>query len=57
LKIWSEQGPEGDRWENTIWLAPERVQPGEIEGTIVFQTNDPEVPKLQVPVNGIILDQ
>ena len=57
LKIESEQGPLGDRWENTIWLDPERVQPGEIKGTIFIETNDPEVPKLEVPVTGILLDR
>ena len=57
LKIESEQGPEGDRWENTIWLDSERVQPGEIKGTIVIVTNDPEVPKLEVPVTGVILEK
>jgi hypothetical protein len=57
LKIESEQGPAGDRWENTIWLDSERVQPGEFEGTIFIETNDPEMPKLEVPVTGILLKQ
>jgi hypothetical protein len=57
LKIDSEQGPDGDRWENTLWLDSERVQPGEIDGTIFIETNDPEVPKLEVPVSGVLLDK
>jgi hypothetical protein len=57
LKIESEQGPAGDRWENTLWLDPERVQPGEFKGTIFVETNDPGVPKLEVPVSGLLLDQ
>lgn len=57
LNIESEPGPQGDRWENTIWLDPDRVQPGEIEGTIFIETNDPEVPLLEVPVTGILLDK
>jgi hypothetical protein len=57
LKIESEQGPQGDRWENTIWLDPERVQPGDIKGTIFIETNDPDVPKLEVPVTGKLLDK
>jgi hypothetical protein len=57
LKIESEQGPEGDRWENTIWLDSERVQAGEFKGTIVIETNDPEVPKLEVPVTGRLLEK
>ena len=57
LEIESEQGPEGDRWENTIRLDPKRVQAGEISGTIFIETNDPDVPQLQVPVTGLLLDQ
>lgn len=57
LKIESEQGPQGDRWENTIRLDPEGVQPGEIHGTIFIETNDPDVPKLEVPVTGRLLDR
>jgi len=57
LNIKSEQGPQGDRWENTLWLDPERVQPGDFSGTIVIETNDPEVPKLEVPVSGVLLDK
>ena len=56
LKIESEPGPQGDRWENTIRLDHERVQPGEIDGTIFIVTNDPEVPRLEVPVTGMLLD-
>jgi hypothetical protein len=57
LKIESKQGPEGDRWENTIWLDPQNVQAGEFNGTIVIETNDAEVPKLEVPVTGVLLDK
>ena len=57
LNIESQPGPQGDRWENTIWLDPDRVQPGEIEGTIFIETNDPEVPRLEVPVTGTLLDE
>lgn len=57
LEIESKQGPEDDRWENTIRLDPERVRAGEINGTIFIETNDPEVPELEVPVTGLLLDQ
>jgi hypothetical protein len=57
LEIDSEQGPQGDRWENTIRLDSEHVQPGDINGTIFIKTNDPAVPKLEVPVTGLLLDQ
>jgi hypothetical protein len=55
LNIKSEQRPQGDRWENTLWLDPERVQPGDFIGTIVIATNDSEVPKQEVPVSGALL--
>ncbi len=56
LKIESEQGPKGDRWENTIWFDPERVEVGEVNGKIIIETNDPKVPRLEVPVTGGLLD-
>ena len=55
LKISSERGPKGDRYENTIWIDPDLAQPGEIKGTIVVETNDPDIPKLSVPVSGNLL--
>ncbi|MBK5291869.1 MAG: hypothetical protein JJE04_09370 [Acidobacteriia bacterium] len=55
LKIESELGPKGDQWENTIWLDAERAEPGEIKGTIFIETNDPDIPKLSVPVTGRLL--
>jgi len=55
LKISSERGPKGDRYENTIWIDPDLAQPGEIKGNIIIETNDPEIPKLTVPVTGRLL--
>jgi hypothetical protein len=52
LKITSERGPKGDRYENTIWFDPELAQPGDIKGNIIIETNEPEVPRLLVPVTG-----
>lgn len=52
LKINSEQGPKGDRWENTIWFDPEKATAGEIQGKIFIETNDPDMPRLEVPVWG-----
>ncbi len=52
LKISSERGPKGDRYENTIWIDPDLAQPGEIKGNIIIKTNDPDFPKLTVPVWG-----
>ncbi len=54
LKISSERGPKGDRYENTIWIDPDLAQPGEIKGSIIIKTNDPDFPKLAVPVTGIL---
>lgn len=55
LKVDSERGPQGDQWENWVWLDPERAEPGEIAGTIFIETNDPDFPKLSVPVTGNLL--
>jgi len=52
LKISSERGPKGDRYENTIWFDPELARPGDIKGNIIIETNEPEVPRLVVPVTG-----
>ena len=52
LKISSERGPKGDRYENTIWIDPDLAQPGQIKGNIIIKTNDPDFPKLTVPVTG-----
>ena len=55
LKISSERGPQGDRYENAIWIDPDLAQPGEIKGHIIIETNDPDIPKLSVPVTGRLL--
>ena len=52
LKFSSERGPRGDQYENTIWIDPELAKPGQIKGNIIIETNDPEFPKLTVPVWG-----
>ncbi len=52
LKVDSRRGPNGDQWENWLWLDPERAQPGDIKGTIFIETNDADIPKLSVPVTG-----
>jgi len=52
LKISSERGPKGDRYENTIWIDPDLAKPGQIKGNIIIKTNDPDIPNLTVPVTG-----
>jgi hypothetical protein len=55
LKFDSELGPNGDQWENSVWIDPEQAAPGEIKGSIFIETNDPEIPRLVVPVTGKLL--
>ena len=55
LKIESARGPKGDQWETWIWPDPDRIEPGEIKGTISVETNDPDIPKLSVPITGNLL--
>lgn len=51
-----ERGPDGDRYQMTLTLIPEKVKPGKIEGTVTIKTNDEEFPVLGVRVTGYILD-
>jgi hypothetical protein len=55
LRFASELGPNGDQWENSVWIDPEQATPGEIKGSIFIETNDPEIPRLIVPVTGKLL--
>ena len=55
LDIGTERGPLGDRWQTTISLKRERLQPGPFRGTIFVETNDSEFPRLRVPVTGFLL--
>ena len=56
LAIASERGPKGDRWQATVTLERSAAAAGPIEGDIVIETNDPEFPRLVVPVKGSIVD-
>ena len=47
--------PFQDRYQITVSVLPERLQPGPIRGSIIIKTNDPEFPQLVVPVEGAIL--
>ena len=55
LRFDSELGPNGDQWENSVWIDPEQAKPGEINGSIFIETNDREIPRLVVPVTGRLL--
>ena len=52
----SERGPDGDRFQLTLFLIPEKVVPGKIEGVVKIKTNDEEFSVLEVPVSGHVLD-
>jgi uncharacterized protein DUF1573 len=55
LDIHAARGPLGDRWQLTITLKRESLKPGRIAGSIFIQTNDPEFPRLRVPVSGLVI--
>jgi hypothetical protein len=58
LEIKAEPGPKGDRHQLTISLNPRvELKPGVIHGSLFIETNDPEFPRLSVPVSGGILDR
>jgi hypothetical protein len=57
LRLDSERGPNGDRYQLTLTLIPEKVVPGKIEGVVSIKTNDKEFSVLEVPVSGYILDR
>lgn len=56
LRLETERGPSGDRYQTTVALVPEVVRAGPIQGTIVVDTNDVEFPRLVVPVAGSLLE-
>ncbi len=56
LKLKTERGDQGDRYEVTVTLSQEKLEPGRIQGAIVIETNDPEFPSLTVPVSGYVLE-
>ncbi|HKA01317.1 MAG TPA: DUF1573 domain-containing protein, partial [Candidatus Solibacter sp.] len=56
LVVQTERGPQGDRYQNTVKLLREKLQPGPFRGSLLIKTNDVEFPSLVVPVTGEILD-
>jgi hypothetical protein len=57
LVLTSDRGPLGDRYQVTVRLAAERIRVGALRGSIFIETNDPEIPRLTVPVSGQILSR
>lgn len=56
VNIESERGPNGDRYQLTLTLIPEKVVPGKIEGLVMIKTNDNRIKTLEIPVSGHILN-
>ena len=57
VRLQSERGPNGDRFQLTVSLIPEKAQAGSFSGSINIKTNDIEIPELVIPVTGSILTQ
>ena len=56
VKLESERGPDGDRYQLTLTLMPEKIISGKIKGVVRISTNDEIIELLEVPVSGYILD-
>jgi hypothetical protein len=54
IALESERGPEGDRYQLTLTLIPEKVISGKVEGVVRISTNDEEFSEIEVPVSGHI---
>jgi Protein of unknown function (DUF1573) len=54
LRLTAESGPAGDRWQATVTLQPAVITAGPIRGSIIIETNDPEFPRITVPVTGAV---
>jgi hypothetical protein len=52
-----EAGPKGDRYQATLTLAHDKLRSGVIKGLVFVETNDPDFPKLAVPVTGRIFER
>jgi len=55
IKLTSERGPAGDRYQITLSLIPEKVVGGEFSGTLRVETNDERYKVLNVQISGQIL--
>lgn len=56
INLASERGPDGDRYQITVSLIPEKVVSGEFSGTLRIETNDKDYRVLIVQISGHILD-
>ena len=55
LAIAAARGPRGDRWQAVLKLDRAAVVPGVIRGALRIDTNDPDFPRLVIPVRGEIV--
>jgi hypothetical protein len=56
LNLKWERGTTGDRYQAKITLIPAKIPLGPIKGSIFVDTNDPQFPRLIVPVYGQIIE-
>jgi len=54
LQLSTFQAELKDRCEIRVGLVPEKVKPGPVNGSIVILSNDPEFPRLTIPVKAVI---
>lgn len=54
LRVTSERDSRGGYYVIHLLLVREKLRPGQIKGSIILETNDPEFRKLEVPVTGSI---
>ena len=55
LNLKWERGPLGDRYHAKITLTAGKISLGAVKGSIFVDTNDPQFPRLTVPVSGQIV--
>jgi len=55
LSVSAVRGPRGDRFQATLTYSPAALAPGPVTATLIIETNDPEFPRLEVPVRGTVL--
>lgn len=44
----------GDRYQIEVRVIPEKLEAGKYKGSILIVTNDPEFPRLEVPVSAVV---
>ena len=52
LRLTRRQAQLKDRFEVQVEVVPEKLKAGPFKGSLRIATNDPEFPKLEIPVSG-----